>query len=196
MTVSTTDKETDDSLLRYDSRAGKTSTFLPQVSGTIQELCVSEGEKVRKGQTLFIIDQVPYKAALNTAVANVKSAKAALATAKLTYDSNKELFAQKVVSDYTLKTAENSYLTAEAGLAQAEAQEGKRPERPVVYSGEKPERRRGGDTAFPSWDTGQPQHDATADYRFRQLVDVRLLLYDGKSTPFPRSPIWEFGRSI
>lgn len=46
----------------------------PQVAGTIQELCVSEGEKVRKGQTLFIIDQVPYKAALNTAVANVKSA--------------------------------------------------------------------------------------------------------------------------
>ena len=38
----------------------------PQVSGTIQELCVAEGEKVRTGQTLFIIDQVPYRAALNT----------------------------------------------------------------------------------------------------------------------------------
>ena len=63
----------------------------PQVSGTIQELCVSEGEKVRTGQTLFIIDQVPYQAALNTAIANVKSAQAALATAELTYESNKEL---------------------------------------------------------------------------------------------------------
>lgn len=92
----------------------------PQVSGTIQELCVSEGDQVKKGQTLFVIDQVPYKAALNTAVANVK---AALATASLSYDSNKELYAQKVVSDYTLKTAENNYLTAEAQLAQAEAQE-------------------------------------------------------------------------
>lgn len=95
----------------------------PQVSGTIQELCVSEGEHVSRGQTLFIIDQVPYRAALNTAEANVKSAKAALATARLTYDSNKELFAQKVVSDYTLSTARNSFLTAEAQLAQAEAQE-------------------------------------------------------------------------
>ena len=91
----------------------------PQVSGTIQELCVAEGDKVRQGQSLFIIDQVPYKAALNTAEANVKSARVALATAQLTYDSNKELFAQKVVSDYTLSTARNSFLTAEAQLAQA-----------------------------------------------------------------------------
>lgn len=95
----------------------------PQVSGTITELCVTEGEKVQKGQTLFIIDQVPYQAALHTAEANVKSAQAALATAELTYESNKELRAQHVVSDYTLRTSENSYLSAQAGLAQAEAQE-------------------------------------------------------------------------
>lgn len=95
----------------------------PQVSGTIERLCVTEGEKVRKGQILFVIDQVPYKAALNTAIANVKSAKAGLATAELTYDSNKELYAQKVVSEFSLKTSENSYLTAQAALAQAEAQE-------------------------------------------------------------------------
>ena len=30
----------------------------PQVSGTIERLCVSEGEKVRKGQLLFIIDHM------------------------------------------------------------------------------------------------------------------------------------------
>ena len=65
----------------------------PQVSGTIAELRVKEGETVRKGQTLFIIDQVPYKAALRTAEANVKAAEAAVATAQLTYDSKKQLFA-------------------------------------------------------------------------------------------------------
>ena len=32
----------------------------PQVSGTIEKLCVTEGQKVRRGQLLFIIDQVPY----------------------------------------------------------------------------------------------------------------------------------------
>ena len=46
----------------------------PQVSGTIQRVCVKEGEKVRRGQSLFVIDRVPYEAALRTAVANVHAA--------------------------------------------------------------------------------------------------------------------------
>lgn len=95
----------------------------PQVSGFLTKLCVEEGQAVRKGQLLFVIDQVPYKAALETAVANVEAAKASLATAKLTYDSKKELYARKVVSEFDLKTAENSWLTAKAQLAQAQAQE-------------------------------------------------------------------------
>ncbi len=96
--------------------------ILPQVSGKIQRLCVSEGDKVVKGQLLFVIDQVPYRAALNTALANANQAKAALATAQLTYDNNKELYAQKVVSAYTLKTSENTLMTAKAQVAQTEAQ--------------------------------------------------------------------------
>lgn len=95
----------------------------PQVSGTIERLCVSEGQKVSRGQLLFVIDQVPYKAALKTAMANVEVARAALATAELTYNSQKELRNQKVVSEFSLQTAQNNYLTAKAQLAQAEAQE-------------------------------------------------------------------------
>jgi len=102
---------------RYDAN------ILPQVSGTIQRVMVTEGQKVKKGQSLFIIDQVPYRAALNTASANVQAAKAALATAQLSYDSAKELHAQKVISEHQLKTTENVLLTAKAQLAQAEAQE-------------------------------------------------------------------------
>ena len=62
----------------------------PQVSGLITEICISEGAKIRKGTPLFIIDQVPYKSAVETAVANVKSAKSKLATAKLTAESKHE----------------------------------------------------------------------------------------------------------
>lgn len=94
----------------------------PQVSGTITELKVTEGETVRQGQTLFIIDQVPYKAALRTAEANVQAARAGVATAQLTYDSKKELFARNVVSQFDLSTSENTLLSAKAQLAQAEAQ--------------------------------------------------------------------------
>ena len=95
----------------------------PQVSGFITKLCVTEGESVKKGQVLFIIDQVPYQAALNTAIANVEAAKASVATAQLTYDSKQELYKNKVVSEFDLKTTYNTLLSAKAQLAQAEAQE-------------------------------------------------------------------------
>lgn len=95
----------------------------PQVSGFITKLCVEEGQAVRRGQILFVIDQVPYQAALQTAVANVEVAQASLATAKLTLDSKKELHARKVVSAFDLQTAENAWLSAKAQLAQMQAQE-------------------------------------------------------------------------
>lgn len=97
--------------------------ILPQVSGTISKVCVKEGQRVRKGQSLFVIDQVPFLAALQMANANVEAAKAGVATAKLNFDSAKELFAKKVISEHQLMTTENAYLTARAGLAQAEAQQ-------------------------------------------------------------------------
>jgi len=94
----------------------------PQVSGTLQKLYVKEGQSVSKGQTLFIIDQVPYQAALNTALAALESAKAQEATAKLNYDSRVTLREQNVISDFDVQTAKNSLLTAKAQVAQANAQ--------------------------------------------------------------------------
>ena len=96
--------------------------IMPQVSGTLTKLCVTEGQKVSAGQTLFIIDQVPYQAALNTAEAAQKAATAALATAQLNYDSKKKLFDQQVISDVELQTAYNTLLSANAQVAQANAQ--------------------------------------------------------------------------
>ena len=95
----------------------------PQVSGTITNVCIEEGAKVSKGQTLFVIDQVPYQAALQTALANVKSAEASVATAKMTASSKENLFEEHVVSAFDLQTARNSLLEAEAALEQAQAAE-------------------------------------------------------------------------
>ena len=92
----------------------------PQVGGTLTQVCVSAGERVKRGQSLFVIDQVPYEAALQTALANVEAAKASLATAQLTYDSKQELYRQNVVSAFDMSTAKNSLLAAQAQLAQAE----------------------------------------------------------------------------
>ncbi len=95
----------------------------PQVSGIITNICLNEGDLVHKGQVLFIIDQVPYKAALETAVANVKSAESKLATAKLTAESKEELFKENVVSEFDLQTARNNLAEARAALALARAEE-------------------------------------------------------------------------
>ena len=95
----------------------------PQVSGCITRICINEGEAVKKGQVLFIIDQVPYTAALEVAVAARKSAEARLATARMNYKNETQLKEGRVVSDVSVETMRNALLEAEASLAQAKAQE-------------------------------------------------------------------------
>ena len=101
----------------------QTVEIRPQVSGMITDILIEEGESVTKGQVLFVIDQTPYKAAYEIAVANVKSAEAALSTAKLILESNKNLYEQDVVSEFDLMTAQNDLTEAEARLALCKAEE-------------------------------------------------------------------------
>ena len=95
----------------------------PQVSGCITRICINEGDAVKKGQVLFVIDQVPYRAALEVAVAARKSAEARLATARMNYQNETQLKAGHVVSEVSVETMRNALLEAEASLAQAKAQE-------------------------------------------------------------------------
>lgn len=94
----------------------------PQVSGTITQVLVEEGAHVHKGQVLFIIDQVPYRAALQKAQAAVATAEANEATAKQTLDGKMSLYEDKVISDFELRTAQNEYKSAQAALLQAQAE--------------------------------------------------------------------------
>ena len=95
----------------------------PQVPGTITRLCVKEGQQVRKGQVLFVIDQVPYRATWNKAVADVHAAEAQARTARLEYRSKQVLFDKQVISEYELTTAKNALDAAEAMLEQMKALE-------------------------------------------------------------------------
>ena len=94
----------------------------PQVSGLITDVCISEGAAVKKEQTLFIIDQIPYKAALEMALANVENAEASVATAQMTVDSKEELYKEGVVSNFDLTSARNTLRQQKAALAQARAE--------------------------------------------------------------------------
>ena len=76
----------------------------PQVSGFITDVLVKEGAKVKKGQTLFVIDTIPYAASYRQAKAAVATAEAQLATAKLSLEGSEDLYAEKVISDFELQT--------------------------------------------------------------------------------------------
>ena len=93
----------------------------PKISGFITQVCVREGQSVGAGQLLFVIDNVTYQAAVRQAQAAVNTAQAQVNTAKLTYDNTKQLHENKVVGDYELQTARNTYESARAQLAQAQA---------------------------------------------------------------------------
>ena len=93
----------------------------PQVSGKLTRICVNEGARVKKGQPLFVIDQVPYQAAVRSAEAKVNSAKAQLATARQNLEGKKELFRQHVIGDFDLSKARNELSEAEAALSEANA---------------------------------------------------------------------------
>ena len=96
-------------------------TVTPQVSGQLMRICVAEGEQVKKGQTLFIIDSRNARLELEAAQANLQAALAQENSAKLEYESNKNLYDKKIVSSYMLNNSENSYKQAKAAVAQARA---------------------------------------------------------------------------
>ena len=96
-------------------------TITPQVSGQLMKICVAEGQRVKKGQTLFVIDSRNAQLNLEVAQANLQAALAQENSAKLEYESNKNLFEKKIVSQYMLDNSENSYKQARASVAQARA---------------------------------------------------------------------------
>ena len=102
---------------------GQTDVIItPQVSGQLTKIAVSEGQQVKKGQVLFVIDQRNAQLELEAAQANLQAALAQENSAKLEYESNKNLFEKKIVSRYMLDNSENSYKQAQASVAQARAQ--------------------------------------------------------------------------
>jgi len=93
----------------------------PQVSGTLDKVFVDEGAFVNAGQPLFKINDQPYRAALNNAIASQHAAEGAAANAQLEIDKLTPLVQNKVVSDYQLKTAKAAYDVAKANIEQAKA---------------------------------------------------------------------------
>lgn len=74
----------------------KTVSIKSRVGGEIERVAFREGQDVRKGDLLFVIDQRPYKATLQAAHGNIERDKARLKTAKL----KAKRYADLVKKDY------------------------------------------------------------------------------------------------
>ncbi|NHA02772.1 efflux RND transporter periplasmic adaptor subunit [Mucilaginibacter sp. HC2] len=93
----------------------------PQVSGTLDKVFVDEGAFVSAGQPIFKINEQPYRAALNNAIAALHAAEATQLNSQLEIDKLTPLVENKVVSDYQLKTAKATNQVSKANIEQAKA---------------------------------------------------------------------------
>ena len=109
--------------LKYSASLKGTAdvTIKPQVSGQLMEVCITEGQQVKKGDVLFRIDSRDAQLELESAEANLLAAQAQESSAKLEYESNKNLYEKGIVSKYMLDNAINTYKQRKAAVAQAKA---------------------------------------------------------------------------
>ncbi|GGN13731.1 RND transporter [Dyadobacter beijingensis] len=93
----------------------------PQISGTLAQVHVDEGAYVTAGTPLFKIDERPFKAALNNALAKLRAAESAAFNAELEVQKLTPLVQNKVISDYQLKAARAAAGVAKANIDEAKA---------------------------------------------------------------------------
>lgn len=93
----------------------------PRIDGFIEAIYIDEGSVVRKGQSLFKINSPQTEQSLTTAIAAVNSAEAQVNIAKLNVDRIRPLADKGIVSQVQLETLQNTYTSALATKAQADA---------------------------------------------------------------------------
>ncbi|MGC2108214.1 MAG: biotin/lipoyl-binding protein [Candidatus Korobacteraceae bacterium] len=106
-------KATAQDVPKYLDEIGRNAAFesvtvTPQVAGRITERHFQDGENLRAGQLLFVIDPRPYKAQVDLAQATLAQAKAALDLAKIQFARDQEVIGTKAISQQDYDTKKNA----------------------------------------------------------------------------------------
>ncbi len=91
----------------------------PYISGYIDKILVNGGEYIKKGDILLVLEQAQYKAALDSAYADILKANANLNNSKVYFERTQK--AKSSVSQTELDTAKANFLSSKAALEQAKA---------------------------------------------------------------------------
>jgi membrane fusion protein, multidrug efflux system len=96
-------------------------TVTPQVGGRIEERHFKDGDNLKKGQLLFVIDPRPYKAQLDAAQATLAQNKAALELAQIEFERDADILNTRAISKEDYDTKKNAVNVSKAQVEAAEA---------------------------------------------------------------------------
>lgn len=91
----------------------------PLVGGELQQVKFDDGQKVEKGDLLFVIDPRPYQAAVKRAEAQLASARSRAKLADDELKRTQQLVKKKLVSESVFDAARNEYQVANAAIEEA-----------------------------------------------------------------------------
>lgn len=111
---------------RYLDEIGRNVAFesvavTPQVAGKITERHFQDGDNLKKGQLLFVIDPRPYQAQLDSAQASLQQSEAALDLAKIQFARDQELVGTRAISKQDYDTKKNAVDVVQAQVESAKA---------------------------------------------------------------------------
>ncbi len=99
----------------------ESAAIKPLVSGTIQQVLFAEGQQVKKGQPLFVIDPRPHQASVQRAQAQLATAQSRARLAQDELNRAQQLIAAKLVSQSIYDAALSAHQVAQAEVKHAEA---------------------------------------------------------------------------
>ena len=99
----------------------KTVNLVARVNGTLQSVSYAPGERVKKGQLLFVIEPTLYNDKVAQAEAELKTAQAQLEYARNNYSRMKEAVKSDAVSQIQVLQSESSVTEGVAAVSNAEA---------------------------------------------------------------------------
>src|SRR5215475_3264146 len=111
---------------RYLDEIGRNAAFesvsiTPQVAGRVTERHFQDGDNLKQGQLLFVIDPRPYKAQLDAAQASLQQSNAALELAKIQFERDQELLGTRAISKQDYDTKKNTVQVVQAQIDAAKA---------------------------------------------------------------------------